>query len=205
VATILLVEDEEPLRDCVSQILVLSGHTVYQATGCTVLTTLEECPTAIEMLIADVLMPGMNGVEVAVAVLNKHPGIPIILISGYGEKVMDRFPDAPKAIFVAKPFSLSELVRIVTTIITLRSIKRSPDRFTLMLSLRQQQLSTLKSTDCTLSPELTASYVLDELDEQESNLYEAHYFSCPVCAKRIKEFSEALDAVRLFFPPRWIH
>lgn len=196
-ATILLVEDEEYLRDCISQMLVRAGHTVHQATGKRALTVLTECPAAIEVLITDVLMPGINGIDVALAVLEKFPSLPVIFMSGYGEEIMKRFPQAPKAVFLAKPFWLSKLLTIVTTITTLRSIKRS--------SLQWNQIASLTTGQCTLSAELTASYLLEELDEQESELYEAHYFSCPVCAKRLKEFTDVIDVVRLFFPPRWVH
>ena len=118
-ATILLVEDEEYLRDCIYQMLVLSGHNVYQASGDTALRTLEEYPTPIELLITDVLMPGINGIDLALAVLDRYPAITVVFMSGYPD-IMDRFPGAPQAIFLAKPFELSELVRIVRTSIASR-------------------------------------------------------------------------------------
>ncbi len=119
-AIILLVEDEEDLRDCIYQMLVRIGHTVYQARGETALRALEECSAPIEILITDVLMPGINGIDLAVAVVDKYPTIPVIFISGYGPDIMDRFPRAPKSIFLAKPFELSELVRVVRTSLTRR-------------------------------------------------------------------------------------
>src|SRR5690348_11358327 len=96
------------------------GHNVHQATGQTALRVLEECPAPIGILITDVLMPGINGVEVSLAVLGKYPEISIVFMSGYGQEIMTRFPEAPNGIFIAKPFGLSELVRIVTTSLTSR-------------------------------------------------------------------------------------
>lgn len=119
-ATILLVEDEECLRDCIYQMLVLNGHNVYQASGNTALRVLEECSTPVEVLITDVLMPGINGINLALEVLAKHPTIPVIFMSGYGPDIMDRFPNAPRATFLAKPFELSELIRAVRTSVTSR-------------------------------------------------------------------------------------
>ncbi len=119
-ATILLVEDEEYLRDCIYQMLVLIGHNVYQASGNTALRVLEECSTPVEVLITDVLMPGINGIDLALAVRDKYPTMSVIFMSGYGPDIMERFPKAPEAMFLAKPFELSELVRIVRTSITSR-------------------------------------------------------------------------------------
>jgi DNA-binding NtrC family response regulator len=123
VASVLLVDHEELLRNRLSQELLKSGHIVHQATGATALTVLEHCDQGIDMLITDVLTPGVNGVNLALAILQQCPGIPIIFMSGYGEEIMARYPEAPKAVFLMKPFSPSHLARIVVTLLTLRSIQ----------------------------------------------------------------------------------
>lgn len=122
---ILLVDDEEPVRDPLSLHLTNIGHTVHQATGDSALRMIEVCEEMIDILITDVVMPRVNGVALAHAARGKYPGIPIIFVSGYDEQIMDRYPGAPDALFLKKPFLPSELARVVTTLLTLRVTRDS--------------------------------------------------------------------------------
>lgn len=78
---VLVVDDEQRVADTLREVLVLSGfdaHAVYD--GWSALDALERYQP--DYLLSDVLMPKMNGVELAMAVSGKKPGIKILLFSG---------------------------------------------------------------------------------------------------------------------------
>ena len=195
-AIILLVEDEKFLRDCLYQALLQTGHSVHQATGPMALTVLEQCDQAIDMLITDVLMPGANGVDLALAVLQQRPGIPIIFMSGYGEEIMTRYPEAPKGVFLAKPFLPSHLARIVVTLLTLRSLQDAREDVLLGPKADNREAQSIPSTSCNLPTAMAARYCLGELSGHRRELYEDHFFACTICAEQVREFSDFLDLLR---------
>ncbi len=113
---VLLVEDEEAVRLLASRVLVRAGYTVIAA------GSPEEAldaagsvqPGEIRLVLTDVVMPGMNGVDLARQLLGMHPGVPVIYMSGYLETVvldLALIPDGYR--FLAKPFTPGDLVRAV--------------------------------------------------------------------------------------------
>ena len=112
---ILLVEDEEAVRRFSVRALENAGYRVVSAEhGEAALGVLQQQPGGIDLLITDVVMPRMDGVELIKAVRRLHPGMKAIMISGYAEDVfrknLDREMDAT---FVPKPFSLKDLLEAV--------------------------------------------------------------------------------------------
>ena len=82
-ATILLVDDDPEVREIVSDILIDYGHRVFAADGgASALRLLEDTPE-IELMITDVRMPDISGLELAARARRARDGIRIILISGY--------------------------------------------------------------------------------------------------------------------------
>jgi CheY-like chemotaxis protein len=115
--TILLVEDETPVRTVVRDLLRESGHTVFEAgDGDVALRLAREHAGPIDLLISDAVMPGMGGGELATRLWAIRPDIRVLFISGYvGDAT---FPHAPgkSAAFLSKPFTaaaLNEKVREV--------------------------------------------------------------------------------------------
>lgn len=190
-ATILVVDDEEALRDCIRHKLVGLGHTVYEASGVDVLAVLEQCDDAIDVLIADVIMPRLNGIDLALGVLQRHPQAQIIFISGYDEKIMDRYPQAPKAVFLGKPFSLSQLANRVAALLT-----KGAGTATVLARLETNVFPSVQSISCDMDPDLPVRYFLDELEEPSCESYEEHFFSCVICARRVLEFFASVAAFR---------
>ncbi len=81
---IMLVDDEEPVREILSSFLQQSGYTVYTFSGGQeILEALQKNPDNCELLITDMAMPKMNGAEIARAALAIKPELPIILCTGY--------------------------------------------------------------------------------------------------------------------------
>lgn len=113
--TILLVEDDPVVRHVVRLLLELEGDVVLEAKdGDEALTILDGYQGALDLLLTDVMMPGLSGAEVCERVRAGRPGLPTLFISGfYPEAVFpdQRLPDG--AAFLAKPFMPEELIDAV--------------------------------------------------------------------------------------------
>lgn len=111
---ILFVEDEDSVRSFAVRALKKKG---YEVIGCNsaenALEQLEQ-ETDFDLLITDMVMPGMSGAELAGIVKNKIPDIKIILASGYSEEIARReLAGSQDFEFMAKPFSLGDLTQKV--------------------------------------------------------------------------------------------
>lgn len=111
----LLVEDDDTVRRVVRLVLLREGFKVMEASnGVAALEAWQVTRPALTVLVADVEMPLMGGPELATRLLQVHPGVRIILMSGYvaDDAVRAAIPAADVA-FLQKPFDVSELVRVV--------------------------------------------------------------------------------------------
>ena len=86
-AHILLIDDDELLRDTVLQMLELDGHRVIEAADGDKGLAAFNAHRGIDLVITDILMPGMDGAKVIVELRKHHPELPIIAISG-GRRVL---------------------------------------------------------------------------------------------------------------------
>ena len=113
--TILLVEDEAVVRRLVAEILETSGYTVLQAgDGPSALELLRRNNRTVELLLTDVVMPGMSGREVAQAVTSMRPGTQIVYMSGYTGSVIDHHGILEQGTaFLQKPFTAEDLTRTI--------------------------------------------------------------------------------------------
>ena len=113
--TILLVEDDPVVRHVVRLLLELEGDVVLEAKdGDEALTILAGHDGGLDLLLTDVMMPGLSGAEVCERVRAGRPGLPTLFISGfYPEAVFpdQRLPEA--SAFLAKPFMPEDLVEAV--------------------------------------------------------------------------------------------
>lgn len=121
--SLLVVEDERDLRDMMNQILRGYGYKVYTSGSgeeafdlCQGLTNNEN--KKIDLLIADVVMPGMNGLELADKLGHFFPEIKVLYISGYtGKKIVTKEILSKGLSFLAKPFSPQELLQKIHEIL----------------------------------------------------------------------------------------
>jgi signal transduction histidine kinase/CheY-like chemotaxis protein len=114
--TILLVEDEQDLRDLACEILAGHGYTVLTAGDPEEALRLAELhPATIELLLTDVVMPGSSGPQLAERLLARRPAMKILFMSGYtGDAIVHHGVLEPGTPFVQKPFTpetLSQRVR----------------------------------------------------------------------------------------------
>jgi CheY-like chemotaxis protein len=109
--TILWVDDEEIALEVWSQMLQKLGYSVLQARyGYEALEIFKKRKNKISLVILDMRMPGMNGVEVYDRLKKIQPQVKIILVSGYIEQyVLDEFSQRNFNGYIEKPFKLKEL------------------------------------------------------------------------------------------------
>jgi two-component system, cell cycle sensor histidine kinase and response regulator CckA len=109
--TILLVEDEEPLRKLCTEFLEQLGYRMLTASNAKEAVALVEGYSGkIDLLITDVVMPGLPGPELAEALLALRPDLKVIFISGYAEGSLA--PNGilkPGTVLVNKPFTIRAL------------------------------------------------------------------------------------------------
>ena len=122
--TVLLVEDDRAVRLVVERALRRHGLGVVTASdGGLALDAL--AATAIDVLVSDVVMPGIDGVELFEAIRARRPGLPVVLMSGYAEPPQRRALDGAGAIFLAKPFTANDLLDAVRAAFAARRVDTS--------------------------------------------------------------------------------
>ncbi|HEV3197799.1 MAG TPA: response regulator [Bryobacteraceae bacterium] len=112
---LLVVEDAAILAEALQSALSRSGYRVtISSRGDEAFTSLPDA-AGIDLLIADVLLPGMSGIDLARRLRETNPGLPVVLISGQTEQ-SNFEPDEMLigAVFLQKPFSMEVLLRAVT-------------------------------------------------------------------------------------------
>jgi len=109
--TILLVEDEPALRSLTKRILSSAGYTVLDAdSGDEALAVLAAHTAPVHLLLTDVVMPGMNGRDLATRVVAMRPGIRVLFASGYTDDALFRHGVLDDgSCFISKPYAPGEL------------------------------------------------------------------------------------------------
>jgi PAS domain S-box-containing protein len=117
--TILLVEDELVVRRLVAEILEANGYSVLQAAdGPSALELLRRHTGPVDLLVTDVVMPGMSGPDVAGAVAVMRPGTQVLYISGYTDSSIGNHGALePGIAFLQKPFAADDLTRKVREVL----------------------------------------------------------------------------------------
>jgi two-component system cell cycle sensor histidine kinase/response regulator CckA len=118
--TILLVEDEDAVRVFAARALKNKGYSILEArTGEQAIEMLYDAES-LDLLITDMMMPGMDGGTLARFVKVERPEVQVILISGYSEEVArGDVLDSPDIHFLPKPFSLGQLASKVKDVLAL--------------------------------------------------------------------------------------
>jgi two-component system cell cycle sensor histidine kinase/response regulator CckA len=117
--TILFVEDQTPLRSVAVRILREAGYDVLSATdGAEALSVASARQGHIELLVTDVVMPHMNGVDLASQLCAERAGMRVLFCSGYPNDALPARgrPDSGAA-FLAKPYQASTLLRTVRAVL----------------------------------------------------------------------------------------
>ena len=117
--TILLVEDEANLRYLARQYLEKQGYKVIEAAdGAVAMQIAVAHEKTIHLLLTDVIMPGMNGRELAQRISEIRPNVKVLYMSGYTENVIGHNGTLDSGIrLLQKPFTLRDLKRIVREVL----------------------------------------------------------------------------------------
>jgi len=117
-ATILVCEDEAPVRRVTRRALEVAGHVVHEVDcGESALRWLQEHDEPVDLLISDVVMPGINGRELAARVQAERPGVRVLLVSGYASDVLATGDGGPDFELLEKPFTPETLRRRVEVVL----------------------------------------------------------------------------------------
>ena len=113
-ARILLAEDDPAVREFVRRALTHSGHDVTAVDdGLGAIEALSQ--HRFDLLITDIVMPGMDGIALALKVAKDHPSLPILMMTGYAaERQRAHNLEALIHKVIAKPFTLRDICTAVT-------------------------------------------------------------------------------------------
>jgi CheY-like chemotaxis protein len=120
----LIAEDEYAVRKLTRTALQQYGYTVLDAdNGDAALSLCEQHEGPIDLLLTDVIMPGMSGRELAECLEQRHPGTKILYMSGHTHDVIGHHGVLdPSVAFIQKPFTPSVLARVVRDVLDNRPL-----------------------------------------------------------------------------------
>ncbi|MFN7959332.1 MAG: PAS domain S-box protein [Holophagaceae bacterium] len=114
---ILLVDDDELIRESAVPLLEVIGHTVTEASAGARALQLLESGLAVDLVILDMNMPGLSGAETLPRILNLRPGLPVIMATGYSDdEISPLLEGRPSVTSIRKPYSLREIQQKITNL-----------------------------------------------------------------------------------------
>jgi two-component system, cell cycle sensor histidine kinase and response regulator CckA len=110
--TIVLVEDDSSVRAFAGRVLRMAGYNVLEADSpARGLELIEDDETRVDAMLTDIIMPGMNGCELAKRVWTKRPHLPVLYMSGYTDQVLrEQDMSLDECSLLEKPFTASQLL-----------------------------------------------------------------------------------------------
>ena len=117
------MDDEQGLRDLVCRTLRAEGFSTLEAAhGAEALALIESASTPVDLVVTDVVMPGMDGRELGRRLAQRWPDLPILYISAYDvNDIFRRGSPRDSAPFLQKPFPLDGLVTVVRGLLSART------------------------------------------------------------------------------------
>ena len=120
---VLVVDDEPGLRDLVCRTLQAEGFSTLEASdGAEALALMEKAKPPVDIVVTDVVMPGVDGRELGRRLAQRWPDLPILYISAYDvNDIFRRGSPRDSAPFLQKPFPLDGLVTVVRGLLSART------------------------------------------------------------------------------------
>jgi DNA-binding NtrC family response regulator len=169
---VLIVDDDHLVRDALRFALEDAGYDVWAvAHGADALAVLES--QAVDIVLSDIFMPGMNGFELLKQIRQRRPDVPVILVTGFGNIEMARQALKEGATdFITKPYNVSEIPILIERNLMRHTIESS--------RTRDLQEEVRRSYRATLEALLAA---LDTRDTETEGTFGAggslHHANCP--------------------------
>jgi CheY-like chemotaxis protein len=115
IVSVLVVDDETAVRRFACRVLERAGYGVYEATdGVEALELILTQTVSLEVVVSDIVMPRMNGVELMQALSVSQPDLPVILMSGYATEALTERGIATPCSILPKPFTGERLLAEVS-------------------------------------------------------------------------------------------
>lgn len=109
--SVLVVDDEAAVRRFAVRVLQRDGYDVLEAAdGHEALEMLRAGQVTVDLIVSDIVMPRINGVELMQAVTESHPGVPVVLMSGYATAALSELGIATPCSILPKPFPAERLL-----------------------------------------------------------------------------------------------
>lgn len=128
--TILLVEDEDGVRVALRRQLTARGHTILEAShGAEALEVVRVRRGNVDLVLSDVVMPEMNGTELAAVLGKDYPGLPVILMSAYAPAGLTQVGPGDHSVPVLqKPFGPGQLEELVAVALDMQGRRKRQSR-----------------------------------------------------------------------------
>jgi len=111
VVSVLVVDDEAAVRRFACRVLEQAGYSVFEAIdGVEALELIQGQTAVLELVVSDIVMPRMNGVELMQALSVSRPSLPVILMSGYATAALSELGIVAPCSILPKPFSAERLL-----------------------------------------------------------------------------------------------
>lgn len=107
--TILVVDDDPDVLEVTEVLLGRKDYDVLTAANVEDAISVVSEPGLIDLVLIDVVMPGLNGFAVSQRMLEMRPGLKMLYMSGYSKQLNHYSPRVPTSLFLAKPFGPNEL------------------------------------------------------------------------------------------------
>jgi DNA-binding NtrC family response regulator len=121
--SILVVDDEIAVRRFAARVLEREGYAVFQATdGAEALELLGSGAAGVAVVVTDVVMPRLNGVELMHALATSRPDLPVLLMSGYAMGALTELGIIVPCGIIAKPFPAERLITEVERCLSKKSV-----------------------------------------------------------------------------------
>jgi CheY-like chemotaxis protein len=109
-ARLLIADDEQPIRELLARALAADGHEIVSAPDGAAALERVAAEGPFDLLLADIHMPVMDGIALALSVARDHPGLAVVLMTGYaGERERAQGLDTLVRDVLLKPFTLARL------------------------------------------------------------------------------------------------
>ena len=106
---VLLVEDEDSVRNVVARLLKEMGYDVSSAADAEKAIAMFDDGADYDLVVTDIVMPGLSGIEMSELLKVRFPALRFLFISGYPSSELGTAPQAPPDPFLSKPFTIQQL------------------------------------------------------------------------------------------------